>query len=71
MKIALCISGYFTNKNRDNLMNSNYIYDNIINGLNNNNNHALDIFIHSFDNIIYYYRCLFYLIFLTFLYKCI
>ena len=49
MKIALCISGYFTNKNRDNLMNSNYIYDNIINGLNNNNNHALDIFIHSFD----------------------
>ena len=29
MKIALCISGYFTNKNKDNLLQSNYIYDNI------------------------------------------
>ena len=31
MKIALCISGYFTNKNNDDLLKSNYIYDNIIN----------------------------------------
>ena len=44
MKIALCISGYFSNKNGDNLSNSNYIYDNIINKCDN-----IDIFIHSFD----------------------
>jgi len=31
MKIALCISGYFSNKNGDDLLKSNYIYDNIIN----------------------------------------
>ena len=48
MKIALCISGYFTNKNNDNLLQSNYIYDNIINPIK-NENHDLDIFIHSFD----------------------
>ena len=48
MKIALCISGYFTNINNDNLLNSNYIYDNIINKINYNEN-SLDIFIHSFD----------------------
>ena len=47
-KIALCISGYFTNKNNDNLLNSNYIYDNIINNIDMNTN-TLDIFIHSFD----------------------
>lgn len=39
MKIALCISGYFTNKVNDDLMQYNYIYD----------IHSLDIFIHSFD----------------------
>lgn len=48
MKIALCISGYFTNKNNDNLLKSNYIYDNIINNIY-KNQHTLDIFIHSFD----------------------
>ena len=48
MKIALCISGYFTNANRDNLLNSNYIYDNIINDID-ENAHSMDIFIHSFD----------------------
>jgi len=48
MKIALCISGYFTNLNRDNLMNSNYIYDNIINNID-ENAHSMDLFIHSFD----------------------
>ena len=47
MKIALCISGYFTNKNNDNLLESNYIYNNIINRISNKN--SLDIFIHSFD----------------------
>jgi hypothetical protein len=40
--------GYFTNKDNDNLMMSNYIYDNIINRIDKNNN-ILDIFIHSFD----------------------
>ena len=44
MKIALCINGYFSNKNGDNLSSSNYIYDNIINKCDN-----IDIFIHSFD----------------------
>jgi len=48
MKIALCISGYFTNKNNDNLLQSNYIYDYIINRIK-NDGHSLDIFIHSFD----------------------
>ena len=48
MKIALCISGYFINKNNDDLLQSNYIYDNIINRIN-NDTHSLDIFIHSFD----------------------
>ena len=48
MKIALCISGYFTNKNNDNLLQSNYIYDYIINNID-KNQHSLDIFIHSFD----------------------
>lgn len=48
MKIALCISGYFTNKNHDNLLQSNYIYHNIINNIN-TITHNLDIFIHSFD----------------------
>lgn len=43
-KIALCISGYFKNKNNDDLINTNYIYDNIINKVDN-----IDIFIHSFD----------------------
>jgi len=47
MKIALCISGYFTNKNNDDLLKSNYIYDNIINRI--KEDHNLDIFIHSFD----------------------
>ncbi len=31
MKIALCVSGYFTNKVNDDLLQYNYIYDNIIN----------------------------------------
>jgi hypothetical protein len=44
MKTAICINGYFSNKNGDNLFNSNYIYDNIINKCDN-----IDIFIHSFD----------------------
>lgn len=48
MKVALCISGYFTNKNGDNLLQSNYIYDNIINRID-KDKHSLDIFIHSFD----------------------
>lgn len=47
MKIALCISGYFTNKNNDNLLETNYIYNNIINRI--KEDHNLDIFIHSFD----------------------
>lgn len=47
MRIALCISGYFTNKNNDDLLKYNYIHDNIINLLRNDSD--LDIFIHSFD----------------------
>lgn len=46
MRIAICISGYFSNKNRDNLLLSNYIYDNVIYKCNGND---VDIFIHSFD----------------------
>jgi hypothetical protein len=45
--IALCISGYFSNHDGDNLMQTNYIYDNIINKIQPDNN--IDIFIHSFD----------------------
>lgn len=45
MKVALCISGYFTNKVNDDLTKSNYIHQNIINKI----NASLDIFIHSFD----------------------
>jgi hypothetical protein len=48
MKIALCVSGYFTNKVNDDLLQYNYIYDNIINRIK-NDGHSLDIFIHSFD----------------------
>lgn len=48
MKLALCISGYFTNKVNDDLLQSNYIYDYIINRVK-NEGHLLDIFIHSFD----------------------
>jgi hypothetical protein len=44
MKIALCISGYFTNKNGDDLLTTNYIYENILDKHDN-----IDIFIHSFD----------------------
>lgn len=44
MKIAICISGYFTNKVNSDLMKTNYIYDNIINNINN-----YDLYIHSFD----------------------
>jgi hypothetical protein len=43
-KVALCISGYFINKNKDDLINTSYIYDNLINKADN-----IDIFIHSFD----------------------
>lgn len=46
-KIALCISGYFTNKNGDDLLKSNYIYKNIINKIKTED--TLDIYIHSFD----------------------
>jgi len=45
--IALCIANYFSNKSGDNLLYSNYVYDNIINNIIPENN--LDIFIHSFD----------------------
>lgn len=45
--IALCISGYFSNKDGDDLMKTNYIYDNIINKIKPENN--LYLFIHSFD----------------------
>jgi len=45
--IALCIANYFSNRNGDNLLDSNYVYDNIINNIIPENN--LDIFIHSFD----------------------
>jgi hypothetical protein len=48
MKIALCISGYFSNKNNDDLLESNYIYDNVVNPIKQNGDN-LDIFIHSFD----------------------
>lgn len=44
--IALSISGYFSNKDNDNLMLTNYIYDNIIKKMDGCN---LYIFIHSFD----------------------
>jgi hypothetical protein len=44
MKIALCISGYFSNKNGDDLLTTNYIYENILDKHDN-----IDIFIHSFD----------------------
>ena len=44
MKVALCFSGYFSNKNGDNLLIDNYIYENVINKCG-----EIDIFIHSFD----------------------
>lgn len=44
MKFALCISGYFSNKDRDDLTKTRYIYDNIINNVSD-----IDIFIHSYD----------------------
>ena len=47
MRYALCISGYFSNKDRDNLMKSNYIKNNIIKKIVTPN--SCDIFIHSFD----------------------
>jgi len=47
MKIALCISGYFSNKCGDDLLITNYIYDNVINKIITPD--SLDIFIHSFD----------------------
>ena len=48
MKIALCISGYFSNKNNDDLLETNYIYNNVINPIKQNGDNV-DIFIHSFD----------------------
>ena len=45
--IALCIHGYFSNKDNDNLLLTNYIYDNIINKIVGEN--RIYIFIHSFD----------------------
>jgi hypothetical protein len=45
--IALCLYGYYSNKGGDNLNETSYIYDNIINKIIPDNN--LDIFIHSFD----------------------
>jgi hypothetical protein len=45
--IALCIHGYFSNKDNDNLLLKNYIYDNIISKIISENN--IYIFIHSFD----------------------
>lgn len=44
MKFALCISGYFSNKDKDDLTKSRYIYNNIINNVSD-----IDIFIHSYD----------------------
>jgi len=44
MKIAVCISGYFSNKVNDDLNKLNLIHQNIINNIDN-----CDIFIHSFD----------------------
>jgi len=44
MKIALCISGYFTNKTNSDLISTNAIYANIIDRV-----PQCDIFIHSFD----------------------
>jgi hypothetical protein len=46
--IALCIHGYFSNKSGDDLLLTNYIYDNIINKIN-KTPYNLQIFIHSFD----------------------
>lgn len=48
MKFALCISGYFNNKNEDDLLATNYIHDNVITPILNNDD-SVDIFIHSFD----------------------
>jgi len=45
--IALCLHGYFTNKDNDDLMLTNYIYDNIIKKIVGEN--RIYIFIHSFD----------------------
>jgi hypothetical protein len=45
--IALCVSGYFRNNDGDDLLLTNYIYDNIINKIVPVN--SVDIFIHSFD----------------------
>lgn len=44
MKVALCIHGYFSNKNNDDLTKTNKIYDYIIRSL-----PQCDVFIHSFD----------------------
>lgn len=48
MRFALCISGYFSNIDKDDLTKTNYIQDNIIKHILENNN-TCDIFIHSFD----------------------
>lgn len=48
MRFALCICGYFSNQNNVDLMNTNYIQDNIIKYIIENND-TFDIFIHSFD----------------------
>lgn len=48
MIYALCIHGYFSNKDNDNLIKTNYIYDNIINKIIKCGDNV-DVFIHSFD----------------------
>jgi hypothetical protein len=45
MRFALCISRYFSNINKDDLTKTNYIQDNIIKNILENNN-TCDIFIH-------------------------
>jgi hypothetical protein len=48
MKFALCISGYFSNKNGDDLLTTDYIGENVILPILRNKD-TVDIFVHSFD----------------------
>lgn len=45
MRIALCISGYFTNKVNDNLSDTNYIHQNIIDKINKKIIHLIFLYI--------------------------
>lgn len=51
-KIALCLHGYYSNKNGTDLNKISYIKDNIINNIN-CEKEQLDIFVHSLFNVFF------------------